>query len=376
MYILIVSRGVPSDNDPLNGVFEFDQAKAIVSETEFKVIYISLDFRSIRRKRRLGFYKYKKNDVEIYCLSLPIGPIYYKLFYFIGIWAVFFLFKKIKKKYGLPKVVHAHFTVYSGIASIIKKKYKIPFIITEHSSLVTKSVLSKSTKFWVKKSYPFADTIIAVSGSLSNNILNKLNYKSIVINNVLDTKSFSFSPRTNRGKFQFVAVGNLVYGKGHDVLINAFSKLKADNIVLKIIGGGPLKSELEKLISDLNLTNSVFLLGRLNRNQINANFQESDAFVLASRGETFGVSYIEAMATGLPVIATKCGGPEEFVNSENGCLVPIDNENSLFNAMNFIVENIETFNKGKISSAIKEKYSPSYVSSQLSMIYRDLIEII
>lgn len=375
MYVLIVSRGVPSDNDPLNGVFEFDQAKAIASETEFKVVYISLDFRSIRRKRKLGYYKYTRDGINIYCLSLPIGPIYYKLFYIIGKWATMFLFKRIRKEFGLPEVVHAHFTVYSGIASIIKRKYKIPFIVTEHSSLVTKPILSKSTKFWVRKSYPFADIIIAVSRSLSKNILDKFNFKSIVINNVLDTKSFSFLPKVNNKEFQFVAVGNLVYGKGYDVLIKAFSRLNSNNVILKIIGAGPLKDELEKLISDLKLTDKVFLLGRLNRNQINDNFQESDVFVLASRGETFGVSYIEAMAAGLPVIATKCGGPDEFVNSENGCLVLIDDENSLFNAMNFIIENIGTFDRESISRSIKEIYSPSYISSQLSRVYKDLIKI-
>ena len=53
--------------------------------------------------------------------------------------------------------------------------------------------------------------------------------------------------------------------------------------------------------------------------------RHSNAFVLASRTETFGVVYIEALSQGLPVIATRCGGPESIVTSDNGLLVPIEN---------------------------------------------------
>ena len=67
--------------------------------------------------------------------------------------------------------------------------------------------------------------------------------------------------------------------------------------------------------------------------EVSSILAHADIFVLASRKETFGIVYVEAMAKGLPVIATKCGGPEEFVNKENGILVPVDNVEELSKAM-------------------------------------------
>ena len=61
--------------------------------------------------------------------------------------------------------------------------------------------------------------------------------------------------------------------------------------------------------------------------------RHSNAFVLASRTETFGVVYIEALSQGLPVIATRCGGPESIVTSDNGLLVPIENIPELTKAL-------------------------------------------
>ena len=117
-------------------------------------------------------------------------------------------------------------------------------------------------------------------------------------------------------------------------MIEAFHQANFNNdVYLYIIGEGHLHPNLQKMINTFGLNEQIKLLGMMNRNEIGQIMQKSDAFVLASRVETFGVVYIEAMLAGLPVIATACGGPEEFVDEDNGILIPVDNVELLAKAM-------------------------------------------
>ncbi|NLE93381.1 MAG: glycosyltransferase family 4 protein, partial [Chloroflexi bacterium] len=105
------------------------------------------------------------------------------------------------------------------------------------------------------------------------------------------------------------------------------------------------------------------------REEIAARMQESAVFVLASRAETFGVVYIEAMASGLPVIATKCGGPEGFVNTENGVLIEIDDLKGLIYAMQHMITKQHLYNREEISRAAQVRFSTNAVANLLMSIY-------
>lgn len=86
------------------------------------------------------------------------------------------------------------------------------------------------------------------------------------------------------------------------------------------IGDGHLRSVLMEYVWKHDLHDIVMFHGILSPMEIVKVYEECDCFVLPSAGETFGVVYVEAMAAGLPVIATRCGGPEDFVNEDNGIL--------------------------------------------------------
>ena len=156
---------------------------------------------------------------------------------------------------------------------------------------------------------------------------------------------------------RFVSVGSLLRGKGFDLLIPAFAKFHEENptATLEIIGGGKCRQELEQLAAQLQLQDAVTFQGLLSRQKIAERFQESDYFVLASRSETFGVAYIEAMAAGLPVIATACGGPEEFVTPETGLLIPPENENAIYEALKAIVAQKDQYDPKQISNYAKDR---------------------
>ena len=108
------------------------------------------------------------------------------------------------------------------------------------------------------------------------------------------------------------------------------------------------------------------------RCEIAQRLQEADCFALASVSQTFGVSYLEALSCGVPVIATRCGGPECFVNEHNGIMVEPDNVDDLAKAMQTMYYNISYYNRAEIARKIREDYSAQAVASRLMEQYERL----
>lgn len=372
MRVAIISRGMPKPNDPIYGIFEFDQAKALAKKG-VEVAFIAIDFRGWAVKRKYGMFQYKKEGVHIFEFSLPINryrktiPILQRL--------LLIPYRAMLKSFGKPDIVHAHFYKIGAIAAILKKKYGIPFVITEHSSEFNKPVdqINYLDKRSANKAYPHCDLLICVSETLRGNILKLYGHDSIVIPNIVDSQSFNYDGQPkNISPFVFVSVGNLIPRKGFDKLISAFSQVKND-AMLYIIGEGPERKNLETQIHQLGLQEQVILLGRLERPEINKVFQKSNVFALSTQSETFGVCYIEALYAGLPVVATRCGGPEFFVEESDGIIIPINDEASLVEAMKDIRKNYLSYHPKKISEACIERFSPFVIADKLIGVYSELI---
>ena len=371
MKVAVISRGKPNQQHPLNGIFEFDQAKAL-AKMGIDVAFIAIDFRARSFKRKYGLFKYECDGVHVFELSLPINvyrrtlPILQRL--------LLIPFRAMLKSFGKPDVVHAHFYSIAAIATIIKKKYNIPLVVTEHSSKINKhaSEIGDIDKKIAAKAYSQCDSLICVSKTLADNVLHSFNRESVVIPDMVDNQIYGFSGQNKKlSPFVYVSVGNLVPIKAFDVLIEAFAKVN-DDAKLYIIGDGPEKVKLENQIMKLGLEGSVKLFGRLNRQEINEIYQQSHVFVLPSQSETFGVSYVEAMYAGLPVIATRCGGPESFVDSTNGMLVAVNDVDALANAMNKIRTNYSNYNPIQISEDNKKRFSPDVIAGKIVEIYNQI----
>ena len=369
MKVAIVSRGIPSPSDPVYGVFEFDQARALAGQG-LDVAFIILDFRSVSAKRKTGLFQYDREGVHVFELSLPINvyrrglPVLQHL--------LLIPFRTMLKRFGKPDIVHVHFYSIAAIASIIKRKYSIPIIVTEHSSKLNKpkETISSLDQRLARKAFSSCNQLISVSHTLRNNLLNNFQADSIVIPNMVDNNAFHIREvPPNDSPFVFVSVGHLLPIKGFDTLIKAFAQVK-DNAMLYIIGDGPEKEKILHQINQLQLEHKINLLGQVGRKEINKVFQKSHAFVLASRSETFGVCYIEAMYAGLPVIATRCGGPESFVDNSNGILVPVDDEAALIDAMLQIQMHYSEYDGKSISENCFQRFSPNAVAQEIIKVYQ------
>ena len=130
---------------------------------------------------------------------------------------------------------------------------------------------------------------------------------------------------------------------------------------------------MQQLARSLKVDSLIEWRGMVNYTDIPSLLRESHVFVLPSLGETFGVAYIEALATGLPIIASKCGGPESIVTEDNGVLVEVGDPIGLANAMKFIFENYSNFDSEKIRVDFEHRYSRFSVVNSLSVIYDNAI---
>ena len=139
--------------------------------------------------------------------------------------------------------------------------------------------------------------------------------------------------RWSRDAPRLISVGNLKTVKDHDTLLRAFARLRQRHPCgLLVLGEGPLRGRLEALASDLGLAGAVTFAGHAACPA--AYLRHADLFVLSSRSEGFGISLVEALSCGVPVVSTDCGGPREILDGGRfGRLTPVGDHARLADAV-------------------------------------------
>ena len=223
MNVCFVCCGIPNDKYPLNGIFEFDQARALAKIGE-KVVYFAIDFRSIRRKRNWGISSYEREGVKIYEFNFPIGRAPIGICSFVGKRMLAALYKKEYRHYN-PDLFHAHFTLMGEIATELAIKENIPLVLTEHSSIMNAEIVKSNMLKYAKKAYYNSNVIVAVSSALAKMIKKHTGAQSIVVPNMLgDDIFFSSTPQRHDG-IGFITTCNLIEHKRPLQLLKAFIKV-------------------------------------------------------------------------------------------------------------------------------------------------------
>jgi len=233
-------------------------------------------------------------------------------------------------------VINAHYTWPSGYLAVrLKELYGIPVVVTGHGFDVYDLPFRSASRYKIISALlKRADHVVTVSRRNVEILVNRLGVdpgKISVIYNGYDEKKFKPIPQsTARRALQLPAdkrivlnVANLVPVKGHIYLIQAFKKVveTVGNALLVIVGGGPLRSKLEKYAKKLGLSNSVVFAGSRPHDEIPLWMNAADLLVLSSISEGCPVVVFEAMGVGLPIVATSVGGvPEVIVSDELGYL--------------------------------------------------------
>ena len=288
------------------------------------------------------------------------------------------LYKEIVKKEGKVDIIHAQSSLWGGIsAAYVAKKYNIPLVITEHSSVKRGAYVRESYYKRIIDSYKSADKIIAVGNGLKKEIEELSGRKDIkVIGNLVDLSLFDIrNAEKDSGDFTFFSVAFLEGEKGFDTLIKAFAKKFRNEKVRLVIGGdGSQKEWLKGIAKSENVENQVIFTGALSREEVAKWMNKCDTFVLPSRYETFGVVYIEALASGKPVIGAFNGGAEDIVNKNVGILVEKDNIEQLSEAMNYIKTNINKYNPSEIRRYCTDKFSAKVIINKIISTYEEVLK--
>jgi glycosyltransferase involved in cell wall biosynthesis len=176
---------------------------------------------------------------------------------------------------------------------------------------------------------------------------------------------------------RIACVGRLSHEKGPDVLLRAFALIDDRDFELHFIGTGPLEGELRDLAKQLGIAGRVTFHGEAPHEKAMRLLTESAAAVIPSRREGFSVACLEAMAAGRPVIATRCGGPEDLIEDQKtGLLVPVDDPESMADAIRRIIYDdalSQKFSATARDRAVK-KYDQKDIICRLSEIYQTVLE--
>ena len=380
MKILIIANGYPNKHDPQWGCFEKDQAVALKNlGHDVCILYIDKRFR--RYWRKTGVKHFTENGISVFGIfwfpMLGLKNIAPKFHFRLVTLMMGKVFKNVLKHWGKPDVIYAHYMYNIAFATKLKEKYNIPLVGMEHWSELTKSNLSPLLRYWGEAAYTKADKLLAVSESLQSHIYRHFGKESTVVYDMLGQEfvSADVKKRDINQPFRFIAVGSLLPIKSFDLLIKAYARSKLSNAgcTLSIIGGGAEFKNLENIITSQNLLGKVFLLGRKTKHDIIEMLSNCHVYVLSSHAETFGVACIEALSQGLPAIATKCGGPEEFINADNGILVPTEDVNALSEAMVNMYNNYETYDSVAIAEECKRRFAPQVIAEQLTRIFEEVV---
>lgn len=381
MYILMIARGVPNDKYPQWGCFEKDQAEALAS-IGHKVIVMSLDGRFLLHRRKIGLEHQQINGVEYYDYYLYpqklTDILSHALTLYIQDNLIQNLYRIIEKKHGKPDIIFGQMFVNTRMGICLSRKHNIPIVGIEHLGRFNDANLDNwgHTKKDAEYTYHNIHAAIAVSHKLKESLYQHFSITADVVPNLLG-KEFYYTAPNNNEAFTIVSVGRLDHGKGFDLLIQALLQIKdklPQNWQAKIIGSGEWRDILQREINTSNLQNNIVLLGQKNKQEIVQLLQQSDLFVLPSRSETFGVVYIEAMACGLPIIATDCGGPRDIVTKDNGLLIPNEDVDALGEAILYMVENIDKYDRKAIAEDCQARFSPKVIAKQLTQIFEDTIK--
>ena len=385
MKVLFVTRGWPTKDNPMSGNYEAVQARALAKRGfEVTVAYIQkkslthvFDSRKIRRRENDGITVFS-SIVVVPELPGVQSTKYSRLDLWLSQRAFLKIYEYYRKEKGDADVIHAHLIVHAYNCKMALDKYHIPFVITEHWSEVNTACVNKNLRR-LGEGYKWADKVICVSSALSESLKKLFNIESLVIHNMVSDSFFNgkdlVEKKTSSDVVRFISVGSLVAIKRFDLLIKAFSNCQhLSECQLSIIGSGPEEEKLSSMIAECGLKNRVAMLGRKKPKEVSELMAASDCFILTSDSETFGIVYIEAMAKGKPVIATKCGGPESFVNDSNGVLIPTGDMEATTRAIDYMVENLNRYDNAAIRQFCHDSFSEEAISQKIVAAYQEAIE--
>ena len=372
MKVLIIASWYPTPEQPLNGIFFQKRAQALArSGCEVSVAVADVRLRmgckdnglSIQRVSGVTEYRYLKRNIT---------PFWEEGIAIQQISMIRKIYEQVCKDSGKPDIIHLESARCAYAAVRLAKKENIPLTYTEHYSGILNSRPGSFLDRTMRLAVNSAAHTFLISSAMKRR-LNPLEENSSRLPNAIDFSDFAISQSAE--PFTFCAMGALRSIKGYDVLLRAFGEVKKTypDCKLEIGGDGPEKQQLIALRDELGLQTSVKFCGGIPIDRRVAFFDGKSAFICSSLTETFSMVLIEAFASGLPVVATKCGGPEDLVDEDNGYLVEKGNVFALAEGMIKMIKTRSRFDSAQIRKNAYFCYDETNVVAQQKECFKKLL---
>ena len=370
MKIVFLARWYPHKYDPMFGLFVQRHAEAAALYDDITVIYVHPDENA---ETTYDIERTKENSVD------TIRIYYKKKGRISSAWRYFWSCVKGLKLAGKRDLIHVHVLTRMGfIAHWQKYLNGTPYIITEHWSryLPGNDYSGILRKWWTKRIVRRAAMVTTVSEVLAQAMQSHglKNRRYRILPNVVDTNLFKPIPHHND-------IPKIVHvscfeekSKNISGLLRALKIIKERGIPYQavLIGEGMDLEAMKKKALDLGLSDRVRFTGLLQGQELVDELATGDFFVLPSHYETGGTVLLEAMACGLPVVATKVGALPEIVNDSNGILVAPNDANALTDAMEKCCHSYGDYDQESLRKQVVEKYSNERIGELIHQLYSSL----
>jgi glycosyltransferase involved in cell wall biosynthesis len=371
--VVILPSWYNSERAPARGGFVKDQAQALLRAGHaVSVIVLDRDAQG----RLLGVRQSIEDGIPHYRIAVP-SPWHRILgFYFPGLLA-----RQVVRILDVvrPDVIHAHAVRPAGVvAQLAASRTGIPWCLTEHSGPLRKFWTSGHGAGHIAQAYSRTGRLFAVSDSLRREMLRYFPAAAShteVLHNGIDTDRFKppASPLRRPGA-ALLFVGGFVEEKGLPYLLDACARLPTRlDWTLSLVGSGRLAQILRDRAASLGIADRLRWIGPVPHADLPQIYSAHDLLVVSSVTETFSLVAAEALACGVPVVATACGGPEEVVGPLSLPLVPPADPDALAEAIAALLDGLPTFDRAQAVQSIRERFSMDALVRKLDRIYATLI---
>jgi glycosyltransferase involved in cell wall biosynthesis len=369
--VLFVTPWYPQPTDPAAGVFVREQALAAARLVDVAVIHLLPALpgqRSLVALEQLTDAPLPTIRVRYSRqrrLELVLQP--------IGLRRAI---QALRKQGFVPDLIHAHTAVSAIPAAAYCRVAGLPLIVTEHQTVYLDADPSHFTRralAGIRWALHRAEIVLPVGSTLEaamRRVAPRARYETVP--NVVDCALFHpADERPPTDIITLVAVGLLSEQKDYPTLLTAVRRLldRGIEVQLDIIGYGSLREELLEIIASLGLSGNVRLLGYLPKPAIADRLRHAHVFVHAGAYEAFCVVAAEALASGLPVVSTRVGGPDDYLTPQTGRLVPPGDPDSMADAIVAVLARLETFDPAAIAAYARERFSTEAVGRRLADVY-------
>lgn len=374
MKILMVPSWYVTEDKPMNGIFFREQAQALeAAGHDVRVIYPDVRFRLGGLRR--GLIKPDGDPATFIMRRRTFTPFSERGRRPMRAKMLGALYGEATAEWGKPDVVQLESCRIGPETLKLCAKHDLPLVYTEHYSGVLRgadAVLGGA----FRRTLEGCGAAVAVSSCLRDK-MTPIRPDAAVVPNPVDTVKFAMtrSPRTIKD-FTFAAMGGLTQIKRYDLLIRAFALARSglEGAKLVIAGDGPLREPLAALSRKLGVADSVAFPGAVSRDKAPEFYNSVSCLVCSSDFETFGITLIEALACGRPLISTSCGGPRDIVTPRNGVLVAPDDVGALASAMRGLYGAFGRYDSDAITADCALRFGAVTFAKRMTEIYEETLE--